>query len=187
VTTDGEGVRTEGESKSAKVTLTDFIEENQKLLSSIAIFTALSIFVNQLPGELIRSDENLKIGVRMLSCLLCILATLVYLEVVKNSLRYPDHGIMRGFNSALFVTFVVFIFVWARTFILGIVGALLMLFLAVLFMLSLALFAFLIRTTMRHTSLLKSKSQQIRDQYIPMFGALVLMLAALAIIRHFAR
>jgi hypothetical protein len=115
------------------------------------------------------------------------LAVLAYLEVVKNSLRYPDHGLMRVFNEVLFAAFVMFIFIWARTFILGIVGVLLMLLVAVLFMLSLALIAFLIRAIMRHTSLLKSKSKQVREQYIPMFGAMVLIFLAFALVRHFAR
>jgi hypothetical protein len=175
------------DSKNPRATLTDFVEENQKLLSSIVIFTALSVFANQLPGELIRSDANLKISVRMLSCLLCILATLAYFEVVRNSLRYPDHGIMKLFNSVLFLAFVAFVYIWARTFIFGIVSALLIIFVEMLFVFSLALFAFLIQTIMRHTSLLKSKSKQTRERFIPLFGAMALTLVAVTIIRHFVR
>jgi hypothetical protein len=175
------------DSKNPRATLTDFVEENQKLLSSIVIFTALSVFANQLPGELIRSDANLKISVRMLSCFLCILATLAYLEVVKNSLRYPDHGIMKWFNLVLFLAFVAFVYVWVRTFIFGIVGALIIFFFTMLFVFSLALFAFLIQTIMKHTSLLKSKSKQTRERFIPLFGAMALIFVAVTIARYFVR
>ena len=171
--------------KKSRRTLTDFIDENQKLLSSIAIFTALSVFVNQLPGELLKADAGLKMGVRSLSCFLCILATLVYLEVVKNSLSYPDGGIMRWFNMVLFLAFFAFIYVWARTFIFGIVGALLMFLFSLLLVFLLALFALLFSTIMRHTSLLKSQSQKTREQTIPLFVAMGLMVAVIASLKHF--
>jgi hypothetical protein len=60
--------------KKPKKTLTDFIEQNQKLLSTVGIFTALSVFINQLPGELAKSDAGLHAILRALSCFLCALA-----------------------------------------------------------------------------------------------------------------
>src|SRR5258707_1012035 len=103
-------------------TLTDFIEENQKLLSSVVIFTGLSVFINQLPGALVQSDVELKLTLRLVSSSLCILAFLALFEVIRNSNKYPDSGLVKCFNFLLIPTFVGLVYVWFRTFQNGILG-----------------------------------------------------------------
>lgn len=126
-------------------TLTNFIDQNQKLFSIVGIFTALSIFINQLPGELARSDQGLHLVLRMISCLLCILATITYIEILKNSVQYPQTGLIRLFNEVLFLIFAMFVYVWGKTFAFGIAGTALVLTLLVLCVSILALVLFLVK------------------------------------------
>ena len=171
-----------------KKTLTDFIEQNQKLLSAIGVFTALSVFINQLPGDLAKSDNGVRLALRVLSSLFCFLAVLTYAEVLKNSFRYyPENGILRWFDEALFFAFMMFIYIWVRTFYVGIAGGLLLVGTVVLVLMMFALFATLLHKFMMHTSFLKSKSQQTRERIIPMVGALILMGVAVAVVAIFLR
>ena len=126
-------------------------------------------------------------GVRMLSGFLCLLAIMAYLEVVKNSASYPDSGVVYLFNTVLFFTFMLFVYVWGRTFLYGIAGALLLMLWVLVVVTVYALFYFLLLTIMRHTPLLKSKSQMVRERYIPMLGAMGLVVILLVSLKHFLR
>ena len=127
-------------------TLTDFIDQNQKLFSIVGIFTALSVFINQLPGELARSDQGLHFVLRSISCLLCILATITYIQIFKNSAQYPQIGLVWLFNDVLFLVFAMFVYVWFKTFAFGIAGAALVFALVIFFFIFLALIVFFVKT-----------------------------------------
>jgi hypothetical protein len=165
-------------------TLTDFIDQNQKLLSTIGVFTALSVFINQLPGDLAKSDAELHVVLRLLSSLLCVLAIIAFIEVLKNSFTYPEQGLIRLFNTVLLLAFAMFVFVWVKTFLAGAVVALIFLLGITLLVTSLTLFAMLIQTIMKHTSLLKSRSQRTREYFIPLFGSLILTVTAIAVLHR---
>lgn len=168
-----------------KKNLTDFIDHNQKLLSTIGVFTALSVFINQLPGDLAKSDAALHFVLRLLSSLLCILATITFIEVLKNAFTYPEQWLIRLFTEVLFLVFVMFVFVWVKTFLAGVAVALVFLAGISLLVISLTLCAMLIETIMKRTSFLKSRSQRTREFFVPLFGSLILIATAIAVLRRF--
>src|SRR5258708_1696721 len=166
-------------------TLTDFIDQNQKLLSTIGIFTALSVFINQLPGDLAKSDAELHVVLRLLSALLCVLAITAFIEVLKNSFTYPEQGLIRLFSTVLLLAFAMFVFVWVKTFLAGVVVVLIF-FAGISFLvISMTLSAMLIETIMKRTSFLKSRSQRTRAFWIPLFGSLILTVTAVALLQRF--
>jgi hypothetical protein len=101
-------------------TITEFFNESQNLVTGVAAFTALSAFVNQLPGELAKSDHDVSICVGILSGLLSLLAELTLLEVVKNVHRYQQRGMIRLFSEILFWAFALYLYLWAKVFYAGV-------------------------------------------------------------------
>lgn len=169
-----------------KKTLTDFIDQNHKLLSTIGIFAALSVFINQLPGDLAKSDASLHSGLRILSAILCLLATMAFIEVLKNAFSYPDEQwFVRLFAELLFLVFVNFVIVWVKTFYFGVVIALAFVAGITCLLMSMTLAAIVIALLMKRTSFLKSYSQRTREQLIPTVGSLILTAVGIILVVRF--
>lgn len=168
-----------------KKTLTDFIDENRNLLSTIGILTALSVFINQLPGDLAKSLLGLHDILRTVSGLLCFLAILAFFEVMKNSLAYPDKGLVKLFSTVLGLVFFIFVLVYILTFSVGIRAFISMTVFVVLSLIVFALVALPFRKIMQKTSFLRFQSRQIREQLIPSLISLGLIVVAIYLSQHF--
>ena len=158
-----------------ETTLTEFIENNHKLISTVAILATLSSFANNLP--------NKEVG-KILSFCLFTLALLVCVEIHQN-LPLVTKGRLYWFSDVFTISVVVFIVAW-----IGAYYPYLILFLVMVVELIFAVLVFgLLGTAIRKLILrmpwLKSLSQRTRERSIPGLGALFLMVLVILIIRHF--
>ena len=75
-----------------KSTLTEFIDQNSKLISALGVFLGLSVFANNLPD---------KGAARILSFLLFTLGVLVFFELVRNFSQFDWYGKIATFRDVL--------------------------------------------------------------------------------------
>src|SRR5438876_206580 len=89
-----------------KSTLTEYIDENGKLLSALGLFLGLSVFANNL------ADKGMA---RLLSFLLFTLGLLVFLELMRNFRAFNWYGKIYWFRQVLTLSMFVFIYVYLKT------------------------------------------------------------------------
>src|SRR5437660_5751717 len=88
-----------------KSTLTEYIDENGKLLSALGLFLGLSVFANNL------ADKGMA---RLLSFLLFTLGVLVFLELMRNFRAFNWYGKIYWFRQVLTLSMFLFIYVYLK-------------------------------------------------------------------------
>jgi hypothetical protein len=158
-----------------KSTLTEYIDENSKLLSALGLFLGLSVFANNLP------DKGIA---RFLSFLLFTLGLLVFFELMRNFAAFNWYGRIFWFREVLTLSMLVFIYFYAKTyypFLLAYVFMAAGVFgLVVVFV----IFQATVRWVFRR-SWFKSLNPRTREFFIPVFGGLSLMAVCEFVLVHF--
>ncbi|MGO8789880.1 MAG: hypothetical protein ACLQVL_21175 [Terriglobia bacterium] len=158
-------------------TLTQFIDKNHNLISTLAIFATLSVFANSLTDKGVGTVGNL------LSFVLFSLAILVGIEIVGNFAPIQD-GKLGWFQHVFLATIGFFAWVWVRTYYPYLVFFLIMTVGLAILLLIFAMFSMIIRRTVPRISWLKNKSQRTREVLLPTFGGMLLMMLFIVISTH---
>jgi hypothetical protein len=156
-------------------TLTQFIENNHNLISTMAIFATLSAFANNLP------DKDMG---KILSFSLFALALLVGIEIIGN-FRLAHREKLHWFQEIFTLSMLIFGIVWVQTYYPYLLGLLFMTLAALVVLLVLALCRYSIRLTVSKIPWLKTKSQRTREEWIPTIGAMLVMTLGFVALRHF--
>jgi len=169
---------TEEQKEGQEPTLTEFIDKNQKLISTAGVLATLSVLVNKLP------ENQLGTPGKIISFLMFFLVLLVCLEIFGN-FPYTEKGKIYWFRQAYTAIVFEFILLWVFTFYPFLFVGLLMVVVSFVLVGVLALCAAAIRKLVLRISWFKRLKQQTKEQIIPVFGAMVLMTIGLIILRHF--
>jgi apolipoprotein N-acyltransferase len=155
-------------------TLSQFIEDSHKLISALAILAGLSAFANNLPDK--------DVG-KVLSFLLFALALLVETEIV---LKCPmvRRGRLYWFHEIFTLTMLLFGFAWVHMYYPYLLGLLFMVVGLLVIVLFFALCKEAIRRMVSKIPSLKNKSQRTREEFIPTFGAMFLMMLVYLTLKH---
>lgn len=156
-------------------TLTQFIESNQKLISTLAIFATLSAFANNLPDK----DTG-----RILSFFLFTLALLVGIEILM-SFPFVHRGRLYWFKEIFGASMFMFGYAWVHTYYPYLASFLFMTVTLAVIVLIFGLFSKAIRWTVPKISWLKNRSQETREVRIPLYGAMLLMTLTAVILWQF--
>jgi Ca2+/Na+ antiporter len=159
--------------ESSPHTLTEWIQANHNLISTLAIFATLSAFAYNLP------DKNTG---RFLSFLLFALALFVGVEIIVNSRRVYQ-GRLYWFDEIFVLTILTFAYVWVQTYYPYLLVILFFVLFILIFVVLFALFYSLARWIVSKIPWLKNKSQRMRQEYIPM-GVSLLTLYFLAFFKQ---
>ena len=162
--------------ESPKAPLTQFIDENSKLLSALGLFVALSAFAKNLPEK--------EVG-QFLSFLLLSLSLFVFLQIVSNLRWFDEFWAVRLFGELLFMAMVGFVYFWITTYKIYLGGFFLLALVLVLFLFAVGLIGIGIRRVLR-LAWFKRINERLREQLIPWFGALGFIVLALAALRYLA-
>jgi len=148
-----------------KSTLTEYIDENGKLLSALGLFFGLSVVVNNL------ADKG---TAGFLSFLLFTLGMLVFFELMRNFREFDWHGGTSWFRSVLTLSMFVFIYIYVKTYY-SFLLAYLSLAAGVLgVLIAFVIFQALIRWVFR-MSWFRRLNPRAREFFIPVFGGMFLM------------
>jgi hypothetical protein len=103
--------------KCEKPTLTEYIEENSKLLSALGVFLGLSVFANNLVDKGIGANNLADKGMaRLLSFLLFTLGVLIYFELMRNFRWFSWYARIAMFRDVLTLSMFAFIYVYVKMF-----------------------------------------------------------------------
>jgi len=164
--------------KESPPTLTEFIEKNQKLISTAAILATISLLANRLPVE-----QYGPFG-KILSFGLFALVLIICFEIHEN-FPWTEKGSLDWFRRIYDVVIFGFVIVWVMTFY----QVLLICLLLVLLMAAITLI-FVgcmegIRRLVLKMSWFKRVNQGMRERIIPMFSTMAVFVVAWIILHHF--
>jgi Ca2+/Na+ antiporter len=164
----------EEEEEHSQPTLTQYIENNHKLLSIFSILVTLSVLANNLP------DKDLG---RILSFCLFTLSLLIGIEIFVN---FPpvDRGRLSWFREIMTFSMLMFVYVWIVMYWQYLMVFLYMAVCAIILLPIFYLFKTAIRRTVSKISWLNNKNPRTREELIPVFGAMILMILVVVILRH---
>jgi small-conductance mechanosensitive channel len=164
-----------GVPRGPKSTVTEYIEQNGKLITALAVFLSLSVFANTLPD---------KGAAHLLSFLLFTLGGFVFWELVENFKDFDWYGKIRHFQGVLMLAMFVFAYIYVKMFYHPFLAALV----AMVAMVSVMLAAWVLFQTFVRWVLgipwFRNVNQRAREESIPRFGAATLMVVALFILSH---
>lgn len=161
-------------SEEKDITLKEFIDENHKLISTLAILATLSTLAKTFGEEY---------G-QFLAFLLFTLVLLVAAEIVGN-FPYKSQRKLHWFGEIFSFSVLIFALVWIRTYYADLIS---FFFWALAFIIAILIFAGLaegIRRLVLRVPWLQGRSQRVRDRVIPAFGAMLLLASAVLVFRHF--
>ncbi len=158
-----------------KSTLSEFIEDNSKLISTLGVFLGLSVFANNLPD---------KGAARLLSFLLFTLGVLVFFELVRKFSEFDWYGRIQTFREVLTLAMFVFVYLYVKAYYP---------FLLAWFLMAAGMFAILVVFVLAQSfvrwvfkmPLFKGLGQRAREDLIPLFGGMSLMAIAEFLFLHF--
>ena len=156
-------------------TLTEFIENNQKMISTAGVLAALSVLANKLLAN--------QLGGKFLSFLLLLLVLIICFEIFETS-PWTEKGRLHWFLEVSGMAVLVFIIVWVEMFYPFLLIALLMIAYCFVLVFVFALCFQGVKLVLK-IPWFKSVNQRAKEQLIPMFGAMALMVAGLVVLRHF--
>lgn len=167
-----------------KTTLTEYIEENGKLLSALGLFLGLSVFANNLVDKGVAAGDVVGKGtVRLLSFLLFTLGLLVYFELMRNFRAFNWYGKISWFREVLTLSMFAFIYLYGKMYY--------PFLLAYLFMaagiVGLLIVYVIVQAALRwvfRRSRFRGLNQRAREEFIPTFGGLSLMAACGFVLSH---
>lgn len=157
-----------------KSTLTEYIEENGKLLSALGLFLGLSVFANNLADKAIA---------RLLSFLLFTLGVLVFFELMRNFRGFNWHGKIFWFREVLTLSMFVFIYVYAKMYYPFLLASLFM----AAGVIGLLIVYVLVQATLRwvfRRSWFRGLNQRAREEFIPTFGGMSLIAVCGFVLSH---
>jgi dolichol kinase len=122
----------------------------------------------------------------VLSFCLFTLAILVGIEIVANFVQVPfEEGKLGAwFREVFLATMYLFACLWIRTYYPYFVLFLFMIVALAILVLMFFMFQVIIRRTVPKISMLKNKSQRTREEFIPVYGAMLLMTLFILILTH---
>ena len=148
-----------------KSTLTEYIDENGKLLSALGLFLGLSVFANNL------ADKQMA---RLLSFLLFTLGVLVFFELMRNFRAFNWYGRIYWFREVLTLSMFVFIYIYVKTYYPFLLVYLFMAAGVIALLIAYVVVQATIRWVFR-MSWFKGLNPRAREVLIPTFGGLSLM------------
>lgn len=170
-----------------KSTLTEYIDENGKLLSALGLFLGLSVFANNLVDKGVAADNVADKGiVRFLSFLLFTLGVLIFFELMRNFRGFNWYGKIYWFREILTLSMFVFIYVYVKMYYPFLLAYLFMLAGTVCLLIVYVLAQATLRWVFRR-SWFRGLNQRAREEFIPMFGSMSLIALcgiALSHLRH---
>lgn len=163
--------------KCEKSTLTEYIEENSKLLSALGLFLGLSVFANNLP------DKGIA---RLLSFFLFTLGVLVFFELMRSFRGFNWYGRISMFRDVLTLAMFVFIYVYVKMFYPFLLAYLYMAAGMVGLLIAYVIVQASIRWVFRR-SWFGGLNQRAREEFIPTFGGMSLIALCGFILSHMHR
>jgi hypothetical protein len=167
-----------------KSTLTEYIEENSKLLSALGLFLGLSVFANNLVDKGVAANNVADKGIaRLLSFLLFTLGVLIFFELMRNFRAFNWYGKIFWFREILTFSMFVFIYVYVKMYYPFLLAYLLM----VAGVISLLIAYVLTQATLRwvfRKSWFRGLNQRAREEFIPTFGGMSLIAACGFVLSH---
>jgi hypothetical protein len=161
------------EREDAELTLTNFVDQNHKLLTIGGMFATFAVLASRLPD----------IG-KLISFVLSILVFIIAYEIYKNFPPEVQKGTLHWFREVfclLVLGFGGFLISVFYPFLLVLVSMVIYLVAA---MMVFALCMKVIRTLIKKVPWFKNVGQNAKERLIPVFGSMALMVAAWAILRH---
>jgi hypothetical protein len=155
-------------------TLRQFIENNHKLFSTVGVFAALSVVTFKLPE---------KLPGKLLAFFLFVMVLLICCEIYDD-FQLEDKGRLYWFRELFGALILGYSLVWIAMFYPIVLVALIYLFLYLALLLAFAFLAMGIRKLLLTVPWFSHLSERKRMS-IPSFGALALIAAVYAILRHF--
>jgi hypothetical protein len=160
-------------SGDSRPTLTRFIEENHKLISTLAILAALSAFSNNLSEK--------EYG-KILSFLFFTLSLLVFVEIELN-FPYTTGGRLYWFRQIFGLTAIIFFLAWVHMYYGVLIVTLYMIVWLFVLVLIFAFFQMAIRKALLW--LLKTASEKTRT-LVPLFGAMLPTAVVVFLLRRYS-
>lgn len=157
-----------------KTTLTQYIEENGKLLSALGVFLGLSVFANNLVDKGVANDVAYKDIARLLSFLLFTLGVLVFFELMRNFRGFDWYGRIAMFRDVLTLAMFAFVYVYVRMFYPFLLAYLYMAAGIVALLIAYVIAQAAIRWVFRK-SWFRWLDQRAREEFIPTFGGMALI------------
>jgi hypothetical protein len=158
-------------------TLAEFIGANQKILSTLAIFVALSAFANNLP------DKDVA---KFLSFLLLTLALLIWAEIIANFRRASDQWRLYWFWEILTLAMFTFIYAWVKAYAGFLITAIALTVMAFCSLLVFALLKIGVRKIIRATTWRHRMGDQWTQETVPTFGAMFLVVIGFVLLSQFS-
>lgn len=148
-----------------KSTLTEYIEENSKLLSAAGLFLGLSVFANNL------ADKEMG---RLLSFLLFTLGVLVFVELMRNFRGFNWYGRIAMFRDVLTLSMFAFVYVYVKMYYPFLLVYLYMAAGMIGLLIAYVIVQSAIRWVFRR-SWFRGLNQRAREEFIPTFGGMSLI------------
>ena len=148
-----------------KSTLTEYIEENSKLLCAAGLFLGLSVFANNL------ADKEMG---RLLSFLLFTLGVLVFVELMRNFRGFNWYGRIAMFRDVLTLSMFAFVYVYVKMYYPFLLVYLYMAAGMIGLLIAYVIVQAAIRWVFRR-SWFRGLNQRAREEFIPTFGGMSLI------------
>lgn len=167
-----------------KSTLTEYIEENGKLLSALGLFLGLSVFANNLVDKGVAANDLVGKGtVRLLSFLLFTLGLLVFFELMRNFRGFNWYGRIALFRDVLTLSMFAFIYLYVKMYYPFLLAYLLMAAGIVGLLIAYVIFQATLRWVFRR-SWFRGLNQRAREEFIPTFGGMSLIAVCGFVLSH---
>jgi hypothetical protein len=157
-----------------KSTLTEYIEENSKLLSAAGLFLGLSVFANNL------ADKEMG---RLLSFLLFTLGVLVFFELMRNFRGFNWYGRIAMFRDVLTLSMFAFVYVYVKMYYPFLLVYLYMAAGMIGLLIAYVIVQAAIRWVFRR-SWFRGLDQRAREEFIPTFGGMSLIALCGFVLSH---
>jgi hypothetical protein len=157
-----------------KSTLTEYIEENSKLLSAAGLFLGLSVFANNL------ADKEMG---RLLSFLLFTLGVLVFVELMRNFRGFNWYGRIAMFRDVLTLSMFAFVYVYVKMYYPFLLVYLYMAAGMIGLLIAYVIVQSAIRWVFRR-SWFRGLNQRAREEFIPTFGGMSLIALCGFVLSH---
>jgi hypothetical protein len=162
-------------------TLTDFIETNSKLISTLGVFAGLAVFATKVP-ESAKLSESDNFALKTISFLLFTLAIRTFLEIFHNFKSFP--GQLYFFGELFSFLMVGFVWIYVKAYYPYLMVLLIMFVGMVVLLFALAFLQLLVKFGFR-VSWFNNISQKTKDTLTP-FISLALLVGFGAVVFHFA-